>query len=50
MKRLGTKSPLIREALFKTLETKKLVKEADDNYDLLCMPFLLEYLLASPRW
>jgi hypothetical protein len=35
MKRLGTKSPLIREALFKTLETKKLVKEDDDAYDLL---------------
>ena len=35
MKRLGTKSPLIREALFKTLETKKVVKEADDAYDLL---------------
>ena len=35
MKRLGTKSPLIREALFRTLETKKVVKEADDAYDLL---------------
>jgi hypothetical protein len=35
MKRLGTKSPLIREALFKTLETKKLVKEDDEQYDLL---------------
>ena len=35
MKRLGTKSPLIREALFKTLEKKKVVKEADDAYDLL---------------
>ena len=34
MKRLGTKSPLIREALFKTLETKKLVKEDDSSFDL----------------
>ena len=34
MKRLGTKSPLIREALFKTLETKKIVKEDDSSFDL----------------
>ena len=35
MKRLGTNSPLIREALFKTLE-KKLIKEKapDPNYEL----------------
>ena len=35
MKRLGTKSPLIREALFKTLEKKQLVQEIDDQYELL---------------
>jgi len=35
MKRLGTNSPLIREALFKTLEKKQLVQEVDDQYDLL---------------
>jgi hypothetical protein len=47
MKRLGTNSPLIREALFKTLETKKVVKEADDQYDLLLYAIPIRISIAK---
>tara|TARA_R110000823_G_scaffold231312_2_gene358037 strand:- start:723 stop:1406 length:684 start_codon:yes stop_codon:yes gene_type:complete len=35
MKRLGTNSPLIREALYKSLEKKQIVQEIDTQYELL---------------